>query len=135
MALIQWDESFSVHVQEIDNQHKALIKMINDYYDAVLRKELREGLAQLLQSLETYTIRHFETEERYFDRYGYEDAAEHKKRHATLRRQVREFRERVNGEKIVLPFEIGKFMTDWLTNHIKKDDRRYSRCFNEHGLR
>ncbi len=35
MALIDWDKSLSVNVEEIDQQHKKLIAMINELNEAM----------------------------------------------------------------------------------------------------
>ena len=35
MALINWDDSFSVNVAEIDQQHQTLVSMINDLNESI----------------------------------------------------------------------------------------------------
>jgi hemerythrin-like metal-binding protein len=135
MGLIQWNDSFSVGVTEIDVQHRTLVSMVNSYYDAVMNKESQEGLAKLISGLESYTIKHFDLEEKYFDKFGYEGSAEHKKAHADLKTKVKELKQKVSEKKTVLSLEVGKFLTDWLTHHIKGADKKYTRCFQEHGLK
>jgi hemerythrin len=43
MSIIQWDESFSVNVAEIDKQHQRLLEMINELYDA-----MRQGRGKVI---------------------------------------------------------------------------------------
>lgn len=135
MGLFQWNDSFSVQVTEIDNQHKVLIDMVNKYYDAVVKKEPQEGLVKLINGLESYTIKHFDTEERYFDKFDYAGKVEHKRAHEDLKKKVKDLKDRVAEKKTVLSFEVGKFLTDWLTSHIKGTDKKYTRCFHENGLK
>ncbi len=135
MGLIQWNDSFSVQVAEIDSQHKTLVNMVNGYYDAVVKKESQAGLAKLIQGLEAYTIKHFDTEERYFEKFDYADKAAHKRAHEDLKKKVKDLKDKVAKNQAVLSFEVGKFLTDWLTNHIKGTDKKYTRCFHEHGLK
>ena len=35
MSIIQWDESLSVKVKEIDAQHQKLINLLNELFDAM----------------------------------------------------------------------------------------------------
>lgn len=71
MALIQWDDSFSVKVAEIDQQHKRLIVMINELHDAMKQGKGKDALGKIINGLISYTATHFDTEERYFDQFEY----------------------------------------------------------------
>jgi hemerythrin len=71
MELIKWKDVFSVKVSEVDNQHKKLIGLINQLYDAMRVGKGREVLGSVLTELVNYTIYHFSTEERLFREYGY----------------------------------------------------------------
>lgn len=135
MGLIQWNDSFSVQIEEIDNQHKVMLNMINEYYNAALRKETQEGLVNLINGLETYTINHFDTEERYFDAFNFAGKAEHKRAHEEMKKKVKELKEQAADKKKILSLEVGTFLIDWLTNHIKGTDKKYTRCFHENGLK
>jgi hemerythrin-like metal-binding protein len=135
MAIFKWDDSFSVNVKEIDNQHKVLIDMVNTYYDAVQRKESQEGLLKLVIGLESYTIKHFGTEERYFEKFNYPEKAKHKQLHDELKQKVKDLKEKVKSKQTVLSVEVGQFLKDWLNTHIKGTDKKYSRCFNDNGLK
>ena len=35
MGLIKWDDSYSVHIVEIDKQHQKLVDMLNELNDAM----------------------------------------------------------------------------------------------------
>ena len=89
----------------------------------------------LLASLADYAVSHFATEERYFDRYGYVEAARHKEEHRLFTAKVRDIMERLDSGKLVISFELTNFIKDWVVAHVKGEDKKYSRCFNEAGLR
>ncbi len=51
MPLIQWNESFSVNVVEIDKQHQKLVGMINDLYDAMHQGKGNDVLGKIIDGL------------------------------------------------------------------------------------
>jgi hemerythrin-like metal-binding protein len=133
-TFVHWSSDLSVNVREIDDQHKQLIKLINDLYAAMKSGLGHEIQGKLLNGLAEYTVYHFDNEERYFDQFGYPDARNHKRMHAELKAQVVDLIGKFHSGKAALSMELFDFLRDWLVNHITKTDRRYSRFFNEHGL-
>ena len=134
MAFAEWTQEYSVNVVEIDDQHKKLFAMIDDYYEALGRKEQTEALAELLDGLAQYAATHFSNEEAYFDQFGYEHAEAHKKAHADLVGKVTDIAARARQGVAVLNMELATFLRDWLNEHIKGLDTQYSECFNANGL-
>ena len=134
MASITWNDTFSVNVSEIDQQHKKLVGMINELGEAMKQGKGRAILGKIVDSLINYTLTHFKTEERYFDKFGYPDKENHKREHAAFVRKVSDFKEGFENGKLTVSLEVMKFLSDWLQNHIKGTDKRYSQFFNDHGL-
>jgi len=133
MAFMKWDDTFSVNVREIDLQHQKLIEMVNEFYEHV-GDDYGKALQTLLDSLVDYTRYHFSTEEKYFKEFAYQDSASHTDMHRKFAEKVLDVRSRLDQGRIVVSFEITNFLKDWLTHHIREDDRAYSKCFNDHGL-
>jgi len=69
MSIIQWDESLSVKVKEIDAQHQKLINLLNELFDAMRVGKGNQILGGILHGLLTYTQTHFKNEEMYFDKF------------------------------------------------------------------
>ena len=88
MAFIDWDDSFSVKVKEIDAQHKRLVDMLNELYDAMRQGKGKEVLGKIIGGLIEYTDVHFKTEEKYFDKFGYPETEAHKKEHSDFVQKV-----------------------------------------------
>ena len=44
MALISWNESYSVKVKQFDDQHKKLVNMLNDLHEAMKQGKGRDAL-------------------------------------------------------------------------------------------
>ncbi len=134
MALVQWNDTFSVKIGEIDDQHKKLIKMINDLQDAMRAGKGKEILAPILNGLIRYTTEHFSTEEKYFERFSYPEAATHMEEHAKFIQQVAAFKADFESGKIGLTIKLMDFLSDWLQHHIMNIDKKYSAFFIEKGL-
>ncbi len=126
MAYFNWTDDLSVHIPSIDEQHKKLISMINDFYDSFKSGHNREKLVELVAGLKEYTSYHFTTEENLLTKHGYEDYDNHKKQHDTFVEKVNDFQERIESGKLVVSVEVTNFLKDWLINHIQKTDREYS---------
>lgn len=134
MALITWDDSLSVNVAEIDQQHKKLIDLINELNDAMKRGEGKSVVGKTVYNLFNYTLIHFKNEEQYFEKFGYPDTEKHKKEHAAFVQKVTDFKDGIESGKLSLSVGVMKFLRDWLQNHIKGTDKKYSDFFNENGL-
>lgn len=135
MPLINWEESLSVKVSEIDSQHKKLVGLINKLHDAMKERKASEVLSGVIDELVDYAISHFHTEERYFDRFNYLKATAHKKEHNDFVNKVAAFKNDFSKGKAMLSMEIMEFLKSWLINHIKKVDMAYSDFFIENGLK
>ena len=135
MALIQWDNSLSVGITEIDEQHTRLVSIVNSLHEAMKSGKSKEAMGEILGSLINYTKSHFAFEEKYFDLYRYENAVSHKAEHKKLTDQVLDFQKKFNSGAVALSVELMNFLSDWLKNHIKGEDKQYSKCFQEHGMK
>ena len=135
MPLITWKDSFSVKVTEIDTQHKKLVEMINKLYDAMKVGKSKDVMGEILNNLISYTATHFKTEEKYFDLYSYPEKETHKAEHEKFVETVTKFKEEFDSGNATISIEVMNFLRDWLTKHINGEDKKYTKCFNDHGLK
>jgi len=135
MALIQWDNSFSVNITEIDKQHQKLIVLINSLNDAMKEGRGKDVLSQIIDNLFAYAGEHFANEEKYFDKFGYPDAVSHKLEHTNFVKKISEFKNGFHNGHLALTIEVMHFLKDWLKNHIQGIDKKYSPFFIEKGLK
>ena len=134
MAYIDWDDAFSVGINSIDEQHKVLVGMINDFYENIKTRSNQENISILLRKMKEYTIVHFSTEEKYFKQYNFHDYEAHKKEHDDFVEKIIEVERKFNAGQLVLSFEITNFLKDWLRNHIQGTDMKYSNFLIEKGV-
>ncbi len=135
MAFLNWDDSLSVRVTSIDNQHKKLIAMINDFYEGIVKGSSTEGLVKLIAAMKNYTVEHFTHEEGVMKKINYPDFPAHKKQHELFVAKVAEVEEKTKSGKLVLSVEITNFLKDWLKNHINVTDKKYSDYFIKNGIK
>jgi len=128
MPYIVWDESFSVHVKEIDEQHKKWIGIINDLHDSLMEGEgFEEITGKSLRAMEEYGSFHFAFEEQYMTEIGYSDLASHKHIHDEFLEKIRQYVRDEEAGKLILNTEIMRMLKDWLVNHILQCDKLYAK--------
>jgi hemerythrin len=133
MTLIQWTNALSTGIKRIDDQHKRFIVLINKSNDLVEAKN-NKALIKELPILLDYARTHFSTEEEIFDKYSYPYSNEHKIAHLKLLEKAISFYDKAEkGEAIGKEFMV--FLKDWLVNHLKKHDFKYSKYFQENKIK
>lgn len=135
MVLITWNSDYSVGIKQIDEQHKQLIAMINQLHLSMMKGEGSKVLDTIVVAMLNYTKTHFSTEEIYMQRFNYEGMEEHKKIHKEFIDKVADFEKKVSNGELGVSMEVMNFLKDWLLNHIQGTDKKYTKCFYDHGLR
>jgi hemerythrin len=142
MPLIVWDDSISLNITEIDSQHKQLVKIINELFDAMKDARGFDVLEDILKRLVDYTEYHFSTEENYFDQFRYIESESHKEEHRFLIKQVNEFKKAFDEGKIkrdgsdqVLTVDLWNLLKNWLINHIQISDQQFASLFKAKGVK
>lgn len=133
-SLVHWDDNLSVGIEEIDQQHKILVELINRLYTAIVTSTTDKEIHGILNELVQYTVIHFAVEESLMRIFNYPDYDTHKKHHEDLTHQVLDIQAKVlSGEKKV-DLELLNFLRAWLTNHIMGEDKLYTPFFLNQGL-
>lgn len=134
MAFIEWDDSFSIDINEIDQQHQMLFGMINALADAIDGEPDRSALRRVAHELISYIDIHFTHEETYFDEFGYTEAKQHKKEHAFFVQRVLEFMDGFEQGNLAISSDMMQFLSDWLVTHIQGSDKKYAPFFLARGV-
>lgn len=134
MSMITWHDDYSVDIQEIDEQHKSLIHLINKLYEALATRQHRHQVADILAELIDYTIIHFAVEETLMRIFHYPEYDAHKQSHDHIAQKVRAFQQAFNRGEANVDMELLLFLRTWLTDHILKVDKRYSAHLTGHGV-
>jgi hemerythrin len=135
MGWFTWDDDFLTGTAEIDEQHRRLIALIDEFYKALGRTEPRAAIERLLRGLLEYTNYHFSTEERYMRQVQYPDLQAHLAQHEAFADKMQDVAERFFKGDLVLSLEITQFLRDWLSGHILGVDKRLGQFLASRGTR
>ncbi len=126
-----WDKSLSVHVKEIDEDHRRLVDLFNILNHAVVEGDATDYIEAVLEELISCTVWHFRHEERLMLKYAYEGFAEHKAEHAELIESVRALQQTFLVEGKPVSSEDIEFLERWLTEHILVADMQLGSYLGE----
>ncbi len=132
--LITWGPKLATGIDQIDVQHKELVRMVNALHRAMKLKVGIQQSGKILDELAKYTVYHFGHEEKLFKQYQYPEYNEHKKIHEKLVSTVVEFQKDFKSGKASLSVDLMNFLTQWLKDHIMKCDMKYVPFFKSKGL-
>ncbi|HAF30120.1 MAG TPA: hemerythrin [Bacteroidales bacterium] len=125
MELIEWSDKYLVGYDEIDNQHKGLVIMINELFTFMTEGKSKENLEIIFDHLTVYTKEHFSNEEKMMLKYDYPDYEQHKLEHVKFIERLNSFKSDFENNKITISLELLNFLKDWLLNHIVITDKKY----------
>ncbi|MDR2635502.1 MAG: bacteriohemerythrin [Campylobacteraceae bacterium] len=126
MAYWEWNSSYELGINVIDNQHKKLVQYINDLH-AALTTQNREQIYIVLVGMTNYTISHFAFEEQLMEEAGYKMLNAHKKIHEAFVALIQKYKTSFEEGRNIT----GQLMAEiqiWLTHHIACDDNDYKEC-------
>lgn len=131
MPLFEWSAEYELAIQQIDDQHKELVKMINDLYRSIREGHSSETVNLTLNRLLQYVEVHFSTEEAAMRKWEYPDYEEHHLRHEELREKVLDLKKQQLEGQQVATFELLNFLVGWLKNHIGHTDVAFGKYVSE----
>jgi hemerythrin-like metal-binding protein len=136
MAEIEWDESLSICVEFVDDQHKMLIKKLNDINQAIEQTMGAEKILKTFDFMIDYADFHFSTEEKHMIAHEYPEYQEHKKAHEEFRGMVNSMIEdfKEEGATEGLAKSINTFLMNWLVKHIKGADQKFGSWLDKKGI-
>ncbi len=125
--MIEWDETFSVGNNNIDEQHQKLISIINDFQKKIVANPEKEVeiLQETLDHLFDYVQYHFDLEEDLLSGIHYSHLESHIAQHQEIRDHLQNMKIRFINKQMVLTLEMVIFLQEWLVEHILGTDMKY----------
>ena len=131
---IAWKAEYSVGIESLDNDHKKLISLLNQFTTAYEYAMSEVYERQALDDLLDYTKYHFAREEKLMQSNDYPDFFSHKEQHKAMIKEVEVFVEKYNKQGHQALDEVSTFLTQWLINHINGTDKKYSEHLKKNGV-
>ena len=123
MKELTLDETLTLGIEEIDEDHSKLIELYNILNHSVSEGDSKEYVEAVLDEMINCTVWHFSHEERLMMKYGYDGYTEHKSDHQDLIEGAKALKQRfLQAGKLVEDDLV--YLERWLTEHILVSDSR-----------
>jgi len=134
--LVVWNDTYSVGYAPIDDQHKALVVMINELLQSSKAgaSAANSSLMQVFEKTVEYAKTHFTGEEKMLTEVLYPELDTQKKQHHQFLFEVVNIVADVESGKTA-PIEMAVFLKTWLMNHIVVSDKKYIPYLGKIGLK
>ena len=131
--LVKWSDRFNTDIHEVDEQHQALVALLNQLFTAIFENRGVQASGEILDRLTDYTETHFSLEESLMRISAYPDFSAHKGQHAEFVAQVQDLRQKIKTENAPISFELLRFLRNWLLSHIDESDKRFGQFYRQGG--
>ena len=134
---VEWSNELSVGIEEIDEQHKVLVNLVNRLFDETVVHQAGTSavMEEILHELIEYTVIHFAVEESLFRIFHYPATETHTRHHDELKAQVLDIQKKVKQGEASVNTELLMFLKRWLTNHILQEDKLYAPFLLSQGVK
>jgi hemerythrin len=126
---INWSKDLAVGNAEIDDDHRELIAIVNEFAEAAQKSGGEVGdshMRHVLRCLQIYAQDHFAREEYIQAVAKYDGLEENKREHEVLSRTLADFIARFDagtlGDKRGSTDQMSAFLSNWLMGHVLKID-------------
>ena len=124
MIFITWTQKYTTGIEEVDAQHKQLVNIINELYDARHSQNSQEVVNGILSKMTDYAEYHFNFEEALINQLNPSELEEHKAKHQSFRTYIKEILGYQTKEKFFVEDMLMMFLESWLTKHILIEDMK-----------
>ena len=132
--ILPWKQAYSVGVANFDGQHRELVRLINEFHEAMALGRSREILMDVLARLIRYAQDHFRAEEAVMQAHAYPGLEVHKAEHRNFLQTVMGFQKSFLAGTAMPTIDLMVFLRDWFSNHTQGTDQRYVPFLKERGV-
>ena len=128
-----WNDNFVVGLKQIDDQHKELVSVTNELYEACTTgtKEAAASFANTIRLMVNHTKEVFTYEEELFELSAYPDKAFHKARHREFMKIILEHQQKFQSGVRYVPNSLVRSLMEWISSHVAVDDKKFGIYYAE----
>ena len=125
MSIIKWDETLTLGIKKIDDQHKQLIHTINELHLAVQYGRPGDVIMSVITRLKEYADSHFLAEEQLFEDLDYPGMSDHKQEHLNFIAKIQDLSRQFSYNRDFLAIHVKDLLLTWFYHHIRTKDMEY----------
>jgi hemerythrin len=129
VSVMVWTTEMSVGLAVLDDDHKQLIRIINQLGADSVSGDRRAAIRQSLVALRRYAEFHFAREEKVLMACAYPHLEEHQGEHRDFVQRIQDLTRRFDADPEdmaeIVNEDLMNFLRDWLTQHIMIEDKAY----------
>ena len=134
MSFASWNESYSVKVRHLDDEHKQLFAIIDQLHEGMRAGRGRDVLQSVLDQLLLYTQQHFTDEELLLQVARYPWINAHIGLHQQFVNKIKDFSQGFHLGAAPISVEMVEFLRNWLSEHIMRADQQYTVTLSAAGI-
>jgi len=133
MATLAWSEALASGIEEVDQQHQAILSRIAKLDETGQIGTSEQNVLDIIDELLDDAAKHFKLEESYMACYSYPDQAKHEEAHRRFTAKIAKWREPPEqGEQDVgAASKLGVELSRWFTDHIVTSDKPFIHFLRE----
>ncbi len=134
--MFNWNDDYSVGIQEIDDQHKHLLSIGQELMGLIKNHssdDLYDDVVDAIERMRDYTVYHFRAEEQMMIDAGYADFDAHKEEHDDMIGKLGDIDlSELDHNQTEFVMDLMKFLSKWIMNHIIGSDFMYRDALQAH---
>jgi hemerythrin-like metal-binding protein len=134
VELLPWSDLYCVGVRDIDDQHRALVGLLNRLAQKAQEGNESDAVDKALAALVDYVQLHFRCEEALMRAHHYAEEKSHIEVHTRLNGRLQGMLARRQQDGFVSVDELMTFLRQWLISHILHTDRDLGIALNNMGI-
>lgn len=129
MAFFEWKDEYSVGIAAIDEQHKVIVRLMNELFEAIEYGRDEPVLKAVFVELLKYANYHFGLELRMFQEFHYGNERLHVEEHNHYINKIETLMIQGYLTERDVALETLHYLRSWFQNHMLKTDMEYCRFF------
>lgn len=133
---MKWQTKWELGIPAIDEQHKMLIQMLEDIYDACSRGEGIAYIKEAISFLDWYVQKHFKDEENIQRKYHYPKFEEHKQIHTEYIKELTKLKREIQENDVVSDHiaKVIAYLDKMIKEHMQGHDKVLAHYLKHHEI-